>query len=164
MQRAWCPKSSKNGAKLMPKMLWSRAWGHLGANPFKLWDWKPKNRDWNLENGRRNPRKWALECGKWRLGFVIRWPTPQYPVKRREEIDRRAERRRHNWEPRRRRCSNILIDKRAGPPAVSQSAFRDSSYQKSMKAYNTMFLINPYKYVYFLGWITTNWKLTLPNL
>ena len=29
--------------------------GHLGANPFKLWDWKPKNRDWNLENGRRNP-------------------------------------------------------------------------------------------------------------
>ena len=39
--------------------------GHLGANPFKLWDWKPKNRDWNLENGRRNPENehWNVENG-----------------------------------------------------------------------------------------------------
>ena len=41
--------------------------GHLGANPFKLWDWKPKNRDWNLENGRRNPENghWNVENGDW---------------------------------------------------------------------------------------------------
>ena len=54
------------------------------------------------------------------------------------------------------RCSNILIDKRAGPPAASESAFRNSSSQKSMKAHNTMFVVNPYKYVYFLGGFTTN--------
>ena len=59
---------------------------------------------------------------------------------------------------------NIIRDKRAGPPAASESAFRNSSSQKSMKAHNTMFVVNPYKYVYFLGWIPTNWKLTLPNL
>ena len=43
-----------------------------------------------------------------------------------------------------------------GPPAASESAFRNSSSQKSMKAHNTMFVVNPYKYVYFLGWIPTN--------
>ena len=38
----------------------SSLWGHLGANPFKLWDWKPKNGDWNPENGHRN-----VENGDW---------------------------------------------------------------------------------------------------
>ena len=39
--------------------------GHLGAKLFKLWDWKPKNGDWNLENGRRNPENehWNVESG-----------------------------------------------------------------------------------------------------
>lgn len=54
-----------------------------------------------------------MDVGIQKMGigmFVMRWSTSQYPVKKREEIDRRPNAEGRNQEPRGRRCSNILID------------------------------------------------------
>ena len=86
------PKITETGTKLMPKILQSRAWGAPCDSTFPALGLEAE--EWSLESGKwtSESRKWAPECRKWRLGCVIWWPTPQYPVKQREEIDRRLER------------------------------------------------------------------------
>ena len=51
----------------------------LGAQLFKFWNCKPKNGNWNPENGRRKWENGSSEAGKWCPEVSNRWGTSQYP-------------------------------------------------------------------------------------